>query len=551
MRKKILSILLALCMVFALLPFGALADEYEGNFMYTVKNGAATVTGYRVRIEGTLEIPAKLGGVPVRSIGTDAFREDKGLTEIVLPEGLTRIGVGAFYASGLEKINIPKSLKEVGALAFDYTPLIRDEQYWEDDVFYFGCNALKVRGYRNSYTIRPGTAYLNCAFPDSITSVTLPEGLLRIGYGAMDHAPGLKSIKLPDSLEYIGGECFIRSGLTEIIIPPHVKTIGDSAFSGCQLQKITLTGNELEKIGGYAFYDNPLRMDTLKIPNSVTSIGLYAFAGGIYKELILGSGLTKLEEGSFSGSSWLQTLRIPASIQVIGDGALQGRLYENPNYPEYTTKVYYEGTENEWKQVQIKAHNEPLKTMKVQCKAEPCVEPFTDVLVSKFYAEPVLWAVNHDPQITNGTSPTTFSPEATCTRGQVVTFLWRAAGCPEPTSTKNPFKDVSKDAYYYKAVLWAVENGITNGTGENTFSPGNPCTRGQVVTFLSRSFGSQKVDAKNPFKDVKSGAYYYDAVLWAVKNEITNGTSETTFSPDQTCTRGQIVTFLYRAFVHN
>ena len=175
--------------------------------------------------------------------------------------------------------------------------------------------------------------------------------------------------------------------------------------------------------------------------------------------------------------------------------------------------------------------------------------PFTDVANDAYYYDAVLWAVSHDPQITNGTSATTFSPGATCTRGQVVTFLWRAAGCPEPTGSNNPFADVNADAYYYKAVLWAVEEGITKGTGETTFSPEQACTRGQVVTFLHRFENTPMPGSQaNPFTDVKTDAYYYDAVLWAVNHDpqITNGTSATTFNPDATCTRGQIVTFLYR-----
>ncbi len=172
---------------------------------------------------------------------------------------------------------------------------------------------------------------------------------------------------------------------------------------------------------------------------------------------------------------------------------------------------------------------------------------FDDVTDEKaFYYTPVYWAVNHDPQITNGTDRNHFSPVATCTRGQVVTFLWRAKGCPEPASAKNPFTDVKSGAYYYKAVLWAVENGITQGTSKTTFGPDQGCTRGQVATFLHRTEGTPKAGGKNPFTDVKSGTYYYDAVLWAVANNITNGTSATMFSPDATCTRGQIVTFLYR-----
>ncbi len=164
----------------------------------------------------------------------------------------------------------------------------------------------------------------------------------------------------------------------------------------------------------------------------------------------------------------------------------------------------------------------------------------------QYYYDPVLWAVNQTPQITAGTSATTFSPAATCTRGQVVTFLWRAAGEPKPAGAKNPFTDVKSGDYFYSAVLWAVEKGITQGTSATTFSPNAPCTRAHVVTFLWRSEGQSRVDAKNPFGDVKSGDYYYSAVLWAVKNEITAGTSATTFSPNNPCTRGQIVTFLYR-----
>lgn len=174
--------------------------------------------------------------------------------------------------------------------------------------------------------------------------------------------------------------------------------------------------------------------------------------------------------------------------------------------------------------------------------------PFTDVSSGAYYYDPVLWAVNHTPQITNGTGANTFSPEATCTRGQVVTFLWRAKGCPEPKSANNPFTDVKEDAYYYKAVLWANENNITNGTGAKTFSPESPCTRAHVVTFLWRTANKPAAGSSNPFKDVPAGQYFTDAVLWAVNHnpQITNGTGADTFSPDNPCTRGQIVTFLYR-----
>ena len=148
---------------------------------------------------------------------------------------------------------------------------------------------------------------------------------------------------------------------------------------------------------------------------------------------------------------------------------------------------------------------------------------------------------------TGGTSATTFSPDASCTRAQMVTFLWRAAGSPKVENGKNPFADVKADAYYYDAVLWAVEKGVTSGTSATTFSPDATVTRGQTVTFLYRNAGSPEVSGTMPFTDVEADAYYAKAVQWAVQQKITTGTSETTFSPMSDCSRGQIVTFLYRA----
>ena len=172
--------------------------------------------------------------------------------------------------------------------------------------------------------------------------------------------------------------------------------------------------------------------------------------------------------------------------------------------------------------------------------------PFSDVAQGQYYYDPVLWAVSHDPQITNGTSPTTFSPDATCTRGQVVTFLWRAAGKPHPGGAANAFTDVKPSDYFYEAVLWAVQKGITNGTDATHFSPGATCTRGHVVTFLYRFENSPAVSGTNPFADVRASDYFYSPVLWAVGRGVTNGVSATQFGPANGCTRGQVVTFLYR-----
>ena len=170
--------------------------------------------------------------------------------------------------------------------------------------------------------------------------------------------------------------------------------------------------------------------------------------------------------------------------------------------------------------------------------------PFTDVPAGSYYEDAVIWAV--DKGITTGTSATTFNPNGICTRAQAVTFLWRAAGSPAAKSAVMPFTDVKAGSYYYDAVLWAVEQGITKGTSDTMFSPDATCSRAQIVAFLWRSEKSPAAGTANPFADVKSTAYYADAVLWAVENDITKGTTNTTFSPDADCTRAQIVTFLWR-----
>lgn len=172
------------------------------------------------------------------------------------------------------------------------------------------------------------------------------------------------------------------------------------------------------------------------------------------------------------------------------------------------------------------------------------VSPFADVTTDAYYYDAVKWAV--EKGVTNGVSETLFGPDQACTRAQIVTFLWRAAGSPEPKSGSS-FADVAADAYYAKAVAWAVENGITKGTSETTFHPDETCTRAQGVTFLYRALGKLAA-AQAGFTDVAADSYYADAVNWAAENGVTNGISETLFGPDGSCTRAQIVTFLYRAY---
>ena len=185
-----------------------------------------------------------------------------------------------------------------------------------------------------------------------------------------------------------------------------------------------------------------------------------------------------------------------------------------------------------------------IEVIFMKANGNPQTGVFVDVATGSYYEDAVDWAVGNG--ITQGTDATHFSPDGICTRAQAVTFLWRAAGSPKPETRTMPFTDIPAGSYYYDAVLWAVENDITKGTSDTTFSPNMTCTRAQIVAFLWRSEKSPAAGTVNPFADVKSAAYYADAVLWAAKENITRGTTNTTFSPDADCTRSQIVTFLWR-----
>ena len=176
--------------------------------------------------------------------------------------------------------------------------------------------------------------------------------------------------------------------------------------------------------------------------------------------------------------------------------------------------------------------------------SKPETLPFTDVEEGSYCYDAVRWAV--EKGVTEGVSETSFAPNEPCTRGQAVTFLWRAAGSPAPESQEMPFTDVAESSPYAKAILWAAENGVTKGVTETTFAPNQPCTRGQIVTFLYRSQGAPAQAGSNPFTDVAEESPYLAGILWAAENGVTKGVTETTFAPNNTCVRGQIVTFLFR-----
>lgn len=305
----------------------------------------------------------------------------------------------------------------------------------------------------------------------------------------------------------------------------------------CEYQCFIYVSYDLSGVGvakGAKFYlnDTPCKLDWEK--------------KFFWTETMTAEGTPVQEDPVITAKAGANGTITPSGNVTVKAGADQAFAIQ-PNSGYTVSKVLVDGTDvgavTSYTFKNVTA-NHTIEAVFAKVEAKP-TNPFVDVAEGTYYYDPVLWAVANG--ITSGVDATHFDPNGTCTRAHAVTFLWRAAGQPEPKTTQMPFKDVKAGSYYEKAVLWAVENKITNGTSTTTFSPDKNCTRAQIVTFLWRSEGEPYAsDSNNPFTDIASD-YYMDAVFWAVKEGITNGTTPTTFSPNDRCTRAQIVTFIYRA----
>ena len=352
--------------------------------------------------------------------------------------------------------------------------------------------------------ISSGITYIgNCSFLgcDQLYSVSLPSTLVLIGEYAFAGDISLTSISLPVNLAIIGLGAFQNTGLTSVMMPSSLTAIGQGAFLNCTSLSSVALNKGLTLIMPIAFDHTAIR--SIEIPESVDGIGAGAFAECTALKTATFLGNPSIMDGNIFGGS--------NSVTIHCKSGTNPAEYAR----EYNIPVIYTDS-----------------------------DLFTDVPEGALYYDAVYWAKENG--ITTGTSPTMFSPNAPCSRAQIVTFLWRVKGEPEPRSYANPFRDVPTGIYYYKAVLWAYHEGITTGTSATTFGPNQSCTRGQCVVFLWRTAGSPNVAVGTKFKDVKSDAFYAKAVYWAYNNGITTGTSSTAFSPNMSCSRGQIVTFLYR-----
>ena len=547
--KRFLCMLLTLAMLCAVLP-GMAAEVSavplpggscgEGlSWSFNPASGLLAITG-----EGYMEdYDPSTGKNPPWSAYSGA------VTALSLPDGIHYIGSYAFRScTALATANFPASLETIGGYSFMgcsklQTVTLKKGLNFIGYSAFAGCTALRSLTLPAGVSIF-GSAFQNCS---SLSSVTIPKGTLYVDSYVFDGCTGLVSVNLPDSVEELCYGAFSNcTSLQSLKFPKNLKSIGPFAFYACSALRSVSFPNGLEYIGNCAFAGCE-SLSSVTLPKSVKRLGHSVFRDCLWlRELVIRNPACQVCCG------------IRTEIMTPGGGwtVLQYEDFGEPLGDPLGTIVYcpHDAEKEDADPMEVVRFEDENRCTDVYRYVENCarewwyryyaLDKFSDVPEGKYYEIPVAWAVGN--KITSGTGGGRFSPNKECTREQVVTFLWKAEGCPEPHSTENPFTDVKSDKYYYKPILWAVENKITGGAGGGKFGVGKPCTRAQVVTFLWKSVGSQEPDStENPFTDVPSDKYYYQAVLWAVENGITSGTSSSAFSPNKTCTRAQVVTFLY------
>ncbi len=509
-----------------------------------------------------------------------AFFVNKNIKNITIPENVEAIGKAAFFGcENIERIMIPKNVESIGSAAFSSCRSLKtidvakdNPSYREIDGALFTSDMSILIGYPSgktdtTYIVPNGVKYVgDWVFSECyrLVNITLPDELLIIGGSAFYACTGLKSITIPNSVKYIGGIAFeLCENIQTITIPSGVEEIGEETFMQCTSLKSINISKSVTKIGNSAFdccdsltdvyyegsssqwrsiniaeYNTALTSANIHFNSHVHTYEGYTVTSPTCTEP--GYTTHKCTSCDYSyNDSYIEPLGHNYTEEVTAPTCTER------GYTTYTCSVCGDSYKGSY--VDPLGHNYKNGTCTRCGTKDPNYKPqadFTDVAAGSYCYDAVQWAVANG--ITNGTDTTHFSPNAGCTRGQVVTFLWRAAG--EPTVGGNVgFVDVAPGSYCYEAVKWAVANGITKGTDATHFSPNETCTRGQVVTFMYRAEGEPAVGGNVGFVDVAAGSYCYNAVQWAVANGITKGTDATHFSPNATCTRGQVVTFLYRA----
>ena len=561
MKYRVISLILVLVLAAGMT---VLPVQAAGEWSYEEIEGGLRLTGYRGS-ETVLTLPDTLDGQPVLEIGPGCFR-DSGLTEVTIPHGIRVIGGGAFQGcADLKKVYLGGSVNVIGERAFANSGLIKMDI--PGCVRTIGAEAFLGCESMHNIVIEEGDgdlsihAEIGTGFGSG--SVRMEEGVVSIGDRAFYGCVNLTRMRIPASVTAIGTQAIgytaggrqggyqitgYSGSAAESYANEHEFTFkslepltGTGGICGAAVQwvwepgtgKLTLSGSGrmydyagAENLPWYGFRDE---LHTVVISEGITAVGDHAFSGSAAEQVELPGTLAWVGREAFTDCSNLKELTFNGNAPVFASDSFVGTTLKawyyrlNPTWTDDVRQNY--GGSITWRAM------EGL--------------PFVDVPQGSFFYEPVAWAL--DMGITTGTDSTHFSPDSKCQRAAVVTFLWRAAGSPEPESGMNPFEDVKETDFYFKAVLWAVEKGITNGLDATHFGPFAYCNRAQVVTFLYRTMGSPEMEVgEDPFEDVSADQWFAVPVMWAVQEGITNGLTATTFGPDSICNRAQIVTFLYR-----
>ncbi len=505
------------------------------------------------------------------------------------------------YAGYITKVQVGSGVKSIGDYAFaNLTKLTTVELSGSavkklGDCAFSGCTSLSDISGLNGIKVIGAECFKGCS---ALKGITVPTSCTSIGRSAFAQS-GLTSILLPASVTSLGEGAFSGcKAMTLAQLPSTIAKISSDSFRNCTALAAVIIGDEENTV--YVSGDSVIETNAFYGCTALHEFSIYnrfdsltvafnAFAGcKALQSMSLDCRKLSLENNALPSGAKPYYVRVNGELGTIAPKAFDGvstsivypkngTAWSNEVGKNYGGTLTWEGWDNhvhDFATVTVAPTCSTKGYTVYTCKSASCNEsftanyknmlghnfvngkctvcnienPFTDIDAKGrhlFYTDAILWAAKND--ITQGITPTTFSPDGNCTRAQVVTFLWRMAGSPDPKGSGNPFADVSESAYYYKPVLWAVENGITQGMSENSFAPDGTCTRAQFVTFLWRYLDKPVSGGDNPFTDVPSNAYYYQPVLWAAEAGVTQGYGGGIFAPNDTCIRGQVVTFIYRS----
>lgn len=536
---------------------GDFVISHDTLFLYQGKQDAVAVPDGVKRIGACAFMDSSLRSVSipgsVKKIEDSAFADCTELKRVIMHEGLEELsGFNFFQCYSLTDVTIPKSVTKFGGHIFKYTP-------WQENQEFTVANGvlLGYEGEGGAVAIPDGVKEISpyaFAENETIEEVAIPASVETVGYNAFNRCYSLERVNYTPSLTEIGADAFVATPwLEEQGNFPEINGI----LLACQgTDRDIVISEGIRQFAGQALYGRYYdRVNSITIPGTVKELN----TGAIYSEYACKPCLVILEEGveriGPEALDWdgLSLAVLPASLTEIAPDAFQ------------TENVTFYVPEGSYAEAYVKAQDGTF----IQYGTGGSLTGFTDVGNDAYFSKAVLWALAEG--ITEGTSETTFSPERACTREEIITFLWRAAGSLDMEETLLSYgdegetleslraqfqeycSDVSPEDSSYPAILWGLFEAIPeyelSETGDTlSFHPKAPCTRASAMAFLSRyQNGYAYEEEESGFDDIPAGAPYANAVIWGMENGITQGTSETTFSPDRPCTRGEIVTFLYRA----